>query len=272
MNAKLDGRWTQQGKKVGQNSNNGKLTVNGSDRRSAVACPLHHFMFDLYQIKWAAGFISDISVLSFCQTKEEKRGSRSETGIRGHQSHRLMRLIASCSQTAWFGESLHMPESWQPREEQHKLTAGTCNGAQYVICVCLYEGLHEFKCLQMFARLFLAILGRSLVFYDPTFWQLKLQCCQAVNCSSNKLAWPTAGSALHFSWVQHQQNTAVLWRPRSEEKGQETSCCVFQLISLVSFQLCVSDYPSVGLCTSVWWSVMQVHACVGLSPSLVTLG
>lgn len=25
--------------------------------------------------------------------------------------------------------------------------------------------------------------------YDPTLWQLKLQCCQAVNCGSNKLGW-----------------------------------------------------------------------------------
>lgn len=23
--------------------------------------------------------------------------------------------------------------------------------------------------------------------YDPTLWQLKLQCCQAVNCGSDKL-------------------------------------------------------------------------------------
>lgn len=32
------------------------------------------------------------------------------------------------------------------------------------VCVCLYEGLYEFKCLQMFVRLLLAILGQSLIF------------------------------------------------------------------------------------------------------------
>lgn len=53
-----------------------KLTAQGGDGRSAVVCPLHHFLlgFDLYQNKSVTVLISNISVSLFCHTKEEKHG------------------------------------------------------------------------------------------------------------------------------------------------------------------------------------------------------
>ncbi len=116
----------------------------------------------------------------------------------------------------------------------------------------------------MFVRLFLAILRRSLVFYDPTFWQLKLQLCQAVNCGSVKAALPAAGSTVHLSRVQHQQNTAVLLRSHSRVKGQETSCCVFQLMSLF-FLICVwmctcqSLHICLIICDTITWMLTPLH-------------
>lgn len=64
------------GEKI-SNINISKLKGNDGDRRSAVACFLHHFLlgFDLYQNQCVAGSISDISAPSpFVGPKKRNTG------------------------------------------------------------------------------------------------------------------------------------------------------------------------------------------------------
>lgn len=132
-----------------------KLKGNDGDRRSAAACSPPSLLVRLWLVsksmcRWLP--LRHFSALSLCPAKEEKPGPCSNTGILGLPSHRLtmmyVRLIASCGQTA----RLSAPTAWGEQDES------TCRGgsqrcaAPYVFCVCLREGLHEFKCLQMFAR------------------------------------------------------------------------------------------------------------------------
>lgn len=179
-----------------------------------------------------------------------------------------VRLISS-----YFKESLHMAESWQLEKSRINPPQGfEKDHSMLCVCVCMrgYKGSSVCRCLRASSRPFQDNLSclRS-----------NLMAAEIAMLSGSKLQlWWTGltSSWLHCPLQQGPTSSVYSCALKASRQGKRSGnfmlcvpidvSCFFPAVCA-----CVSGYPSVSLCTSVWWSVMQVHACVGFSPSLLTL-
>lgn len=165
---------------------------------------------------------------------------------------RYIDLISSYGQTA---SGNHRAQSWQPENSKiNQLQRPSIAHSLSSVCVCMRGYMSSSVCRCLCACSWPNLLAAEI----------------AVLSGGKLWLWTGLTSSwLHCPLQQAPTSTeysCALKDLAAGKKGQETSCCVFQLMYLVSLQLCVSMHLLVcaHLFDDLWYKYMHVLASLHL--------